>query len=108
MAEPTFDWMKFLETVWKSSTDKKAIIKKIAKAIVVNLIKLPGGPANWIASYFISKFLLWAWLETEDIMELIGQKIDGKKAKEEYKQIINKPGVTPDEVRNAGSNIIFR
>lgn len=64
------------------------------------------GPVGWIASFLIEKVLKKAWFY---ISKFAIRKLEEKETAEElkvYDDKINKPGATPEEIKDAGKDFL--
>lgn len=64
------------------------------------------GPVGWVASFLIEKVLKKAWYWVAVGYHKITEYYQTKKELKKYKETINKPGATPEEIADAADDFI--
>lgn len=94
-------WLKF----FFFKLGEKAVFKVMTKVLAKVGLSLTG-PIGWIASLFADKILKKVWQLFWAGVTFAKEFFQTKKEVKDYKDVVNKPGATAEEIKDAGKDFL--
>lgn len=94
-------WMKDMFFKAGNHFITKALVKVVAK-VGLSL----SGPLGWLASFFIDKILRKLWDGVVYVWTWFAEKLETRRELKKYREQIDKPGATPEEIKDAGKDFL--